>query len=95
MINSQSVLCFTVQLEELLEPYLSSTNLGLPYWDWTTNPALPDLWTTTLSQIKDPYHLTYSSNSIPNVNIFDPNGVCQNISSKYTNIYLVSMRWGI
>ena len=79
--NPQSVLCFTVQLEELLEPYLSSTNLGLPYWDWTTNPALPDLWTTTLSPIKDPYHLTYSG-----VNTFDPTGVCQNIPSKYTNI---------
>ena len=35
---------FLVQLEELLEPYLAGTDLGLPYWDWTKNATVPDLW---------------------------------------------------
>ena len=26
---------YMVQLEELMEPWLAGTNLGLPYWDWT------------------------------------------------------------
>ena len=43
-----------VQLEELLEPSLAGTNLGLPYWDWTKDWAtIPDLWENISSPIKD------------------------------------------
>ena len=42
-----------VQLEELLEPYLKNTDLGLPYWDWTKNGTIPDLWADIFSPIKD------------------------------------------
>ena len=42
-----------VQLEELLEPYLKNTDLGLPYWDWTKNGTTPDLWEDIFSPIKD------------------------------------------
>ena len=42
-----------VQLEELLEPHLKNTDLGLPYWDWTKNATIPDLWEDILSPIKD------------------------------------------
>ena len=42
-----------VQLEELLEPYLKNTDLGLPYWDWTKNGTIPDLWEDIFSPIKD------------------------------------------
>ena len=42
-----------VQLEELLEPYLKNTDLGLPYWDWTKNATIPDLWEDIFSPIKD------------------------------------------
>ena len=44
---------FSVQLEELLEPYLKGTDLGLPYWDWTKNSTVPDLWEDVYSPIKD------------------------------------------
>ena len=47
---------FSVQLEELLEPYLSDTDLGLPYWDWTRNTNIPDLWEDVFSPIKDFNH---------------------------------------
>ena len=32
---------YMVQLEELLEPWLADTNLGLPYWDWSQDTCLP------------------------------------------------------
>ena len=44
---------FTVQLEELLEPYLKDTNLGLPYWDWTKDSRVPDLWEGITSPVKE------------------------------------------
>jgi len=44
---------YTVQLEELLEPYLKDTDLGLPYWDWTKNATIPDLWEDVFSPIKE------------------------------------------
>ena len=45
-----------VQLEELLEPYLKDTDLGLPYWDWTKNASIPDLWEDVFSPIKNYTH---------------------------------------
>ena len=43
-----------VQLEELMEPWLAGTNLGLPYWDWSKDwETLPDLWEGISSPIKD------------------------------------------
>ena len=42
----------TVQLEEAMEPYLKGTDLGLPYWDWTTNAELPDVWADIYPEIK-------------------------------------------
>ena len=47
---------FSVQLEELLEPYLKDTDLGLPYWDWTKNSTIPDLWEDVYSPIRDYNH---------------------------------------
>ena len=47
---------FSVQLEELLEPYLKDTDLGLPYWDWTKNLTIPDLWEDVYSPVKDFKH---------------------------------------
>ena len=47
------LLFFSVQLEELLEPHLKDTDLGLPYWDWTKNSTIPDLWEDVYSPIKD------------------------------------------
>ena len=47
---------FSVQLEELLEPHLKDTDLGLPYWDWTRNSTIPDLWEDVYSPIKDYNH---------------------------------------
>ena len=41
-----------MQLEELLEPYLKDTNIGLPYWDWTKNSKIPDLWEDIPSLVK-------------------------------------------
>ena len=36
---------YMVQLDELMEPWLAGTNLGLPYWDWTKHcDTIPDLW---------------------------------------------------
>ena len=42
----------TVQLEEVLDPYLADTNIGLPYWDWTENSSVPDVWENIRSPIK-------------------------------------------
>ena len=52
MITTQYQL-FTVQFEQLLEPYLQDTNLGLPYWDWTKNCEIPDLWRNIRSPVKE------------------------------------------
>ena len=40
-------------MEELLEPYLKDTDLGLPYWDWTKNSEIPDLWENIPSPVKE------------------------------------------
>ena len=42
-----------MQLEQLLEPYLQDTNLGLPYWDWTKNCEVPDMWRHIPSPVKE------------------------------------------
>ena len=42
----------TAQLEELLDPYLADTNIGLPYWDWTEDSSVPDVWENIHSPIK-------------------------------------------
>ena len=44
---------FTVQFEQLLEPYLQDTDLGIPYWDWTKNFEIPDLWRHIPSPVKE------------------------------------------
>ena len=41
-----------VQLEEAMEKYLQGTDLGLPYWDWTENRDLPDVWADIYPEIK-------------------------------------------
>jgi hypothetical protein len=47
---------YMVQLEELMEPWLAGTNLGLPYWNWSGDwETLPDLWEGINSPIKDSY----------------------------------------
>ena len=60
---------FLVQLEELLEPYLKDTDLGLPYWDWTKNITIPDLWEDIYSPIKDYNHPDFGTYNL---------SVCQN-----------------
>jgi hypothetical protein len=42
----------TAQLEEVLDPYLANTNIGIPYWDWTNDSSVPDVWEDILSPIK-------------------------------------------
>ena len=42
-----------MQLEELLEPYLKDTDLGLPYWDYTKNSKISDLWENIPSEVKE------------------------------------------
>ena len=42
----------TVQLEEAMEPYLKDTDLGLPYWDWTENEEIPEVWRYIFPQAK-------------------------------------------
>ena len=34
-------------MEEALEPYLKDTDLGLPYWDWTEDEEIPEVWRET------------------------------------------------
>jgi hypothetical protein len=51
-----------VQLEELLEPWLAGTNLGLPYWDWSKDWAtIPDLWEGMISPIKDSHAFSWNT----------------------------------
>ena len=59
---------YMVQLEEILEPYLHDTDLGLPYWDWTLDDnglldrgmaKLPDLWEGIDIDIKHYNHSDY------------------------------------
>ena len=40
-------------MEELLEPHLKDTDLGLPYWDWVKNSTLPQLWENIPSPLKE------------------------------------------
>ena len=42
----------TAQLEEVLDPYLADTNIGLPYWDWTKDSSVPDVFENIRSPIK-------------------------------------------
>ena len=42
----------TAQLEEVLDPYLADTNIGIPYWDWTNDSSVPDVWEDIQSPIK-------------------------------------------
>ena len=63
---------FSVQLEELLEPYLKDTDLGLPYWNWTKNSTVPDLWEDVYSPIKDYKHQNFSRYKLGDFSI------CQN-----------------
>ena len=41
-----------MKFEELLEPYLKDTDIGLPYWDRTKNTEIPDLWLDIPSPVK-------------------------------------------
>ena len=50
----------TAQLEEVLDPYLADTNIGLPYWDWTKDSSVPDVWENIRSPIKAPYYRGYN-----------------------------------
>ena len=44
---------YMVQLEELMEPWLNDTNIGLPYWDWSEDWAqVPGIWEGIKSPIK-------------------------------------------
>ena len=43
----------------MLEPYLKDTDLGLPYWDWTKNATIPDLWEDVFSPIKEFNHTDF------------------------------------
>ena len=52
-MNNKYLLNVSVQFEELLDPYLRDTDLGLPYWDWTKNATIPDLWENIQVPIKD------------------------------------------
>ena len=35
-----------------MEKYLKNTDLGLPYWDWTNNAEVPDVWADIYPEIK-------------------------------------------
>ena len=52
--NSTNKFFFSVQLEELLDPYLAGTNLGVPYWDWTKNLNIPNIWKDIFTPLKKP-----------------------------------------
>ena len=43
----------TAQLEQVLDPYLTDTNIGIPYWNWTEDSSVPDVWEDIQSPIKD------------------------------------------
>ena len=32
---------------------MADTNIGIPYWDWTNDSSVPDVWEDILSPIKD------------------------------------------
>ena len=53
-------LILTAQLEEVLDPYLADTNIGLPYWDWNHDSSVPDLFDNIYLPIKDFTHEDYS-----------------------------------
>ena len=53
-------LLLTAQLEEVLDPYLADTNIGLPYWDWNHDSTVPDLFDNIYLPIKDFTHEDYS-----------------------------------
>ena len=43
----------TAQLEEVLDPYLADTNIGIPFWEWTKDSSVPDVWENIKSPIKN------------------------------------------
>ena len=53
IIQHLIIISFLVQIEELLEPYLKDTDLGLPYWNWLKNRTIPDLWENIRSPLKE------------------------------------------
>ena len=71
-------------MEELLEPYLKDTNLGVPYWDWLKNSTFPELWENILSPIKEWDERNAASYMISKLDleIWRRNG-CQSSSKNY------------
>ena len=53
------ILQIQTQLEELLEPYLADTDLGVPYWDWTKNLNIPKIWKDIFTPLKEPQSKYY------------------------------------
>jgi hypothetical protein len=39
---------------------LANTNIGLPYWDWTKDSSVPDVWENIQSPIKDHLSIDYN-----------------------------------
>ena len=77
----------TVQLEEAMEPYLKGTDLGLPYWDWTNNAELPDVWADIYPEIKsfwrDSRKSSVSNDYWDTAHVKDMNqGICHNPNGK-------------
>ena len=77
----------TVQLEEAMEPYLKGTDLGLPYWDWTINAEIPDVWADIYPEIKsfwsDSRKSSVSDDYLNTNHINDMNkGICHNPNGK-------------
>ena len=67
----------TVQLEEAMEKYLHGTDLGLPYWDWTENEDLPDVWADIYPEIKSWWSDDYQNQMTDSKNT----NLCHNPSS--------------
>ena len=44
----------------MLDPYLADTNIGLPYWDWTEDSSVPDVWENIKSPIKSHHSNDYN-----------------------------------
>jgi len=70
---------YMVQLEEAMEPYLKDTDLGLPYWDWTENEEIPEVWRYIFPQAKTTR--TWTEQDYQRVTIQSNNGditICEN-----------------
>ena len=57
-----------------MEPYLKGTDLGLPYWDWTENEDLPDVWADIYPEIKSYWSDDYKGEMTDSENT----NLCQN-----------------